>query len=92
MYKKGQTFTWTVPIVISRLYYGFLCGIAFTPSSVGFSSRVLWQSLPVKELNITLCSDVADPKKRMRGAFGNLGLLPLLGATIHFGLRLIRSQ
>ncbi|XP_023725149.1 microsomal glutathione S-transferase 3-like [Cryptotermes secundus] len=33
-----------------------------------------------------------DPKKRMRGGFGLLGLLPLLGATVHLGLRLIRSQ
>lgn len=33
-----------------------------------------------------------DPKKRARGAFGLLGLLPLLGATVYLGLRLIRSQ
>jgi hypothetical protein len=45
-----------------------------------------------EELNIILCSHVPDPKKRLRGAFGILGLLPLLGATVHFGLRLIRSQ
>lgn len=30
-----------------------------------------------------------DPKKRMRGAFGYLGLLTLLGLTIKLGLRLL---
>jgi hypothetical protein len=51
----------------------------------------LWMTR-TEELNMTSCSHIPDPKKRMRGAFGILGLLPLLGATIHFGLRLIRSQ
>lgn len=30
-----------------------------------------------------------DPKKRMRGSFGYLGLLAMLGCTVKFGLRLL---
>ncbi|GFG35760.1 hypothetical protein Cfor_03933 [Coptotermes formosanus] len=33
-----------------------------------------------------------DPKKRMRGAFGHLGLFALLGATVRFAVRLISSH
>jgi len=33
-----------------------------------------------------------DPKKRMRGSFGALGLVVLLGATVRFAFRLINSQ
>jgi len=33
-----------------------------------------------------------DPKKRMRGGFGYLGLFALLGATVRFAIRLINSQ
>jgi hypothetical protein len=41
---------------------------------------------------LTHSSHVSDPKKRMRGAFGTLGLLALLGATVRFAFRLIGSQ
>lgn len=30
-----------------------------------------------------------DPRKRMRGGFGYLGLLAMLGCTVKFGLRLL---
>jgi len=32
-----------------------------------------------------------DPKKRVKGAFGHLGMLILLGATAKFATKLIRS-
>lgn len=32
---------------------------------------------------------VIDPSKRMRGSFGFLGLLAMLGCTVKFGLRLL---
>jgi hypothetical protein len=46
----------------------------------------------IERVKLTCCYYIPDPKKRMRGSFGYLGLLTLLGATVRFAFRLITSQ
>ena len=40
-------------------------------------------------IKFSLSPCISDPKKRMRGSFGYLGLLAMLGCTVKFGLRLL---
>jgi len=46
----------------------------------------------IERVKLTYCFYIPDPKKRMRGGFGYLGLFALLGATVRFAIRLISSQ
>ena len=44
--------------------------------------------MPWQRVNC-LCFIISDPEKRMRGGFGYLGLITLLGCTVKLGLHLL---
>jgi hypothetical protein len=55
-------------------------------------SALFLNETSVETVKLTHCFYVPDPKKRMRGSFGYLGLFALLGATVRFAVRLISSH